>query len=159
MNFQDLISLIQATIAPDVLISGCALMCLVIQTRYGRVVDRIRVFNQEHLDLRTNKSSSKYGADYEKRIDELKTEVTMLMKRGNYLKLSLFALFSSMLGFILTSFVTFFAYLLNAAEIYPLAIATFSAGLVLLIAGVLFAVREVAVSYAAVIHEVKSERY
>jgi hypothetical protein len=159
LNFQDLISLIQATIAPDVLISGCALPCLVIQTRYGRVVDRIRLFNQEHLDLRTNKSSSKYGADYEKRIDEIKTEVTMLMKRGNYLKLSLFALFSSMLGFILTSFLVFFAYLLNASEIYPLAIATFSADLVLLIAGVLFAVREVAVSYAAVIHEVKSERY
>jgi len=159
LNFQDLISLIQATIAPNVLISGCALLCLVIQTRYGRIVDRIRAFNQEHLDLRTNKSSSKYGADYEKRIDVIKTQVTMLMKRGNYLKLSLFAIFSSILGFILTSFLVFFAYLLNAPEIYPLAIATFSAGLLLLIAGVLFVVREVADSYAAVIHEIKSERY
>ena len=159
MNFQDLISLIQATIAPDVMISGCALMCLVIQTRYGRVIDRIRVFNQEHLDLRTNKSSSKYGADYEKRIDEIKTQMTMLIKRGNYLKLSLFALFSSILGFILTSFLVFFAYLLNASEIYPFTIATFSAGLVLLIAGLLFAVKEIAISYAAVIHEVKSEKY
>jgi uncharacterized membrane protein YjjP (DUF1212 family) len=117
------------------------------------------VFNQEHLDLRANKSSSKYGADYEKRIAVIKTQVTMLMKRGNYLKLSLFTIFSSILGFILTSFVTFFAYLLNAPEIYPLAIVTFSAGLVLLIAGVLFVVSEVSVSYAAIIHEVKSEEY
>lgn len=154
-----MISLIQATIAPGVLISSCALLCLVIQTRYGRVVDRIRVFNQEHFDLRMNKSSSKYGADSEKRIEELKTEVTMLMKRGNYLKLSLFGLFSSILGFILTSFLVFFAYLFNTQEVNSLAIVTFSAGLLLLIAGVIFAVREVAVSYAAVIHEVESERY
>lgn len=122
-------------------------------------MDRIRVFNQEHFDSKMHKSSSKYGADAEKRIEELKTEVTMLMKRGNYLKLSLFALFSSILGFVLTSFLMFFAYLLNATEIDSLAIATFSAGLVLLIVGVLFAVREVAVSYAAVIHEIESEKY
>jgi len=159
LNFQDTISLIQATIAPGVLISSCALLCLVIQTRYGRVVDRIRVFNQEHCDLKVNKSSSKYGAGSEKRIEELKTEVKMLMKRGNYLKLSLFGLFSSILAFILTSFLVFFAYLLNTSEIDSLAIVTFSAGLVLLIAGVLYAVREVAVSYAAVIYEVESEGY
>jgi Na+/melibiose symporter-like transporter len=132
LNFDQIISLIQATIAPDVLISGCALLCLVIQTRYGRVVDR-RTFNQEHFDLRKSKSSSKYGPDYEKRIEEIRTEVAMLMKRGNYLKLLLFALFSGILSFILTSFLTFSAYLLNVVEIYPVAIATFSVGLLLII--------------------------
>jgi len=86
LNFDQIISLIQATIAPDVLISGCALLCLVIQTRYGRVVDRMRTFNQEHFDLRKSKSSSKYGSDYERRIEEIRTEVAMLMKRGNYLR-------------------------------------------------------------------------
>jgi len=154
-----MISLIQATIAPGVLISSCALLCLVIQTRYGRVVDRIRVFNQEHFDLKMKKSSSRYGVDFEKRAEELKTEVKMLLKRGNYLKLSLFGLFSSILGFILTSFLIFFAYLLGTAEIDSLAVITFSIGLVLLIAGVIYAVREVAVSYTAVIYEVKSEQY
>jgi len=158
LNFQDMISLIQATLAPGVLISSCALLCLVIQTRYGRVVDRIRMFNQEHNDLTMNRAS-KYGSDKERRIDELKTEVKMLMKRGNYLKLSLFGLFSSILAFILTSFLVFFAYLLGTSEIDPLAIVTFSAGLILLIAGVLYAVGEVAISYAAVVYEVESEHY
>jgi len=130
----------------------------VIQTRYGRVVDRIRGFNQEHCDLRINKSSSRYGTDA-RRTEELKTEVKMLLTRGNYLKLSLFGLFSSILAFIITSFLVFFAYLLNTSNIDSLAIVTFSAGLVLLIAGVLYAVREVSVSYAAVVYEVESERY
>jgi len=159
LNLQDTISLIQATIAPGVLISSCALLCLVIQTRYGRVVDRIRMFNQEHCDLRVNQSLSKSGAASEKRNEELKIEVKMLLERGNYLKLSLFGLFSSILAFILTSFLVFLAYLLNTLEIDPLAIITFSAGLVLLIAGVLYAVREVAVSYSAVVYEVESEQY
>lgn len=159
LNFQEIISLIQATIAPDVLITSCALLCLVIQTRYGRIVDRMRVFNQEHFDLRKSKSSSKYGVDYEKRIEEIKIEVVMLMKQGNYLKLSLFALFCGILSFVLTSFLIFSAYLLNALEIYPIAIVTFCMGLLLLIVGVLYAVREVAISYAAVIHEIKSEQY
>lgn len=159
LNFEQIISLIQATIAPDVLISGCALLCLVIQTRYGRVVDRMRTFNQEHFDLKKNKSSSKYGGDYEKRIEEIKTEVAMLLKRGNYLKLSLFALFSGILSFILSSFLIFLAYLLNAVEIYPVTIAIFSTGLLLIIVGVVYAVREVAVSYSAVVHEIRSEQY
>lgn len=159
MNFQEIIALIQATIAPDVLISGCGLLCLVIQTRYGRVVDRIRLFNQEHFELKRTKSSSKYGADYEKRIQEIKTEVSMLVKRGNFLRLSLFGLFSAILGFILTSFLLFSAYLLNTSDLYSVAIVTFSAGLLLLILGIIFATREVAVSYAAVIHETRSEQY
>lgn len=159
MDFNQLISLIQATIAPDVLISSCALLCLVIQTRYGRVVDRMRAFNQEHFDLKKGKLSSKYGPDYERRIEEIRTEVTMLMKRGNYLKLSLFALFAGILSFILTSFLVFSTYLVNASEIYPVAIVTFSVGLLFIIVGVLYAIREVATSYAAVIHEINSEQY
>jgi len=159
LNFDQIILLIQATIAPDVLISGCALLCLVIQTRYGRVVDRMRTFNQEHFDLKRSKSSSEYGPEYEKRIEEIKTEVAMLMKRGNYLKLSLFGLFTGILSFILTSFLIFSAYLLNAEEIYPVTIVTFSVGLLLIIIGVLYAIREVFTSYAAVVHEIKSEQY
>ena len=151
--------LIQATIAPAVLISACGLLCLVIQSRYGRVIDRIRIFNREHFELKRSKSSSKYGADYEKRIEEIKVQVNMLVKRGNYLKLSLFSLFSGILSFILASFVLFSAYLLDVSEIYPIVIATFSAGLLLIIVGVLYAIREVAVSYAAVVHEIKSEQY
>jgi len=151
--------LIQATIAPAVLISACGLLCLVIQSRYGRVIDRIRIFNREHFELRRSKSSSKYGVDYEKRIEEIKVQVSMLAKRGNYLKLSLFSLFSGILSFILTSFLILSAYLLEISELYPIVIATFSVGLLLIIVGVLYAVREVAISYSAVIHEIKSEQY
>jgi hypothetical protein len=131
----------------------------VIQNRYGRVIDRIRIFNQEYFELKRSKSSSKYGADYERRIEEIKVQVIMLMKRGNYLKLSLFSLFSGILSFILTSFLIFSAYLLEISEVYPIVIATFSVGLLLIIVGVLYAVREVAISYAAVVHEIKSEQY
>jgi hypothetical protein len=119
----------------------------------------MRAFNQEHFDLKKGKLSSKYGPDYERRIEEIRTEVTMLMKRGNYLKLSLFALFAGILSFILTSFLVFSTYLVNASEIYPVAIVTFSVGLLFIIVGVLYAIREVATSYAAVIHEINSEQY
>jgi hypothetical protein len=119
----------------------------------------MRTFNQEHFDLRKSKSSSIYGADYEKRIVETKTEIRMLTKRGNYLKLSLFALFSGILSFILTSFLIFSAYLLNVSVVYPAVIVIFSVGLLLIIVGVLYAIGEVATSYAAVIHEIKSEQY
>lgn len=70
----------------------------------------------------------------------------MLLKRGNYLKLSLFALFSGVLSFILSSFLIFLAYLLNAVEIYPVTIAIFFIDLLLIIVGVVYAIREVAVS-------------
>lgn len=81
------------------------------------------------------------------------------MKRGNYLRLSLLALFSGILGFILISFLIFFAYVLSDSDFYSAPIITFFAGLVLLIIGVLCAIRAVAVSYTAVIHEMRSEQY
>jgi hypothetical protein len=116
----------------------------------------MRTFNQENFELRKNRSSSKHGSDYEARISEIKVEIAMLVKRGNFLKLSLFALFSGILSFVLTSFFIFSAFLLNISELYPAAIATFSVGLLLMIVGVVYAIREVATSYAAVIHEVES---
>lgn len=48
---------------------------------------------------------------------------------------------------------------MQVSDIYSVAIVTFSAGLLLIIVGVLYAVREVAVSYAAVVHEINSEQY
>jgi len=48
---------------------------------------------------------------------------------------------------------------LNVSEIYPVVIATFSVGLLLIIVGVLYAVGEVAISYSAVVHEIRSEQY
>lgn len=83
----------------------------------------------------------------------------MLIRRGNSLRISLFGLFSAILGFILTSFLIFSAYLFSVSEFYSAAIVTFSLGLLLLIVGVLFAIREVAVSYAAVVHETRGEQY
>ena len=159
MNFDQLISLIQATIAPAVLISGCGLLCLIIQTRYGRIIDRMRIFNQEHSDLKKSKSASKYGEDYEKRMGEIKIQMSMLIKRGNYLKLSLFSLFSGILSFILTSLLIFSTYLLNRLDIYYATLVIFSLGLVLITVGMYFVIREVATSYATILHDVKSEQY
>lgn len=159
MNFDQLISLIQVTIAPAVLISGCGLLCLVIQTRYGRIIDRMRIFNQEHSDLKKSKSASMYGEDYEKRMREIKIQMTMLIKRGNYLKLSLFSLFSGILSFILTSLLIFSAYLLNRLDIYYVTLVIFSLGLVLITVGMYFVIREVAKSYATILHDIKSEQY
>ena len=47
----DVIGLFQSVLVPVLMISGIGLFILLIQTRYGRIVDRIRSINYERLEL------------------------------------------------------------------------------------------------------------
>ncbi len=49
-----LTKLFQTALVPVVMFSGNRLFLLIVQTRYGRIIDRIRITNNERLELIKN---------------------------------------------------------------------------------------------------------
>jgi hypothetical protein len=142
---------ISGVLAPVLLISGAGLLALSIQSRYGRVIDRIREFGsemrKEHPDCCSDELRNK-------RKKSVTTQTALLLKRGRYLRNSLFFLYLAVLFASLTSFVVLASFVIDTrgTEIVLL-----SLGLFFLVFGMVSAIQDVALSYRAVELEIEME--
>lgn len=78
---QDLINiqtvdLIQAMLAPGIMISACGLLLLGINNKYSIVVNRIRVLEEEKRKLAAIKKDCGLNEDQLKRLNSIKLQVT-----------------------------------------------------------------------------------
>ena len=144
----DIISaeIISAALAPILLISGAGLLALSIQNRYGRVIDRIREFNTE---MRENVG--------ERRRESIDIQTELLVKRGAFLRNSLFLLFFSVVLSSLSSFIILLEALMGAS-LEPMATIFFSLALLSMFLGMIYAILDVSLSYVAIQKEIEIER-
>lgn len=153
----NIIQLFQTVLVPVLMISGIGLFILIIQTRYGRVVDRIRTINNERLELikrgllKKISNKEKIWNDY--RIQDLQVQIPVLVKRGKLLKDSLRYMFISIFTFIISSLLLFIE------QIFQLSLSTsvlvcFSFGMVLLFLTCINVIKEVTTSYKAVMYDI-----
>ncbi len=107
----NLFTVIQATLAPVVLISAIGLINLSMYNRYGRIHDRIR-----HLlhDIETLTSTSMIGDEKirKRKICSAKNQIEKLLERGKLLKWSLLLLQFSLIGSVADAILIF----LNTVE-------------------------------------------
>jgi hypothetical protein len=157
MDLKQVESLIQSTLVPVVMISGCGLIALVVQTRYGRIIDRIRALSEERRRLSEGLGGIAHHGDPEDRLRAIEAQMATLVRRGLLVKRSLFFIASSVFSFVLTSFLLYLAYVSGApldrlfAFLTPLA---FLAGMTFLLIGMIAMVLEVAASYSSTLAEV-----
>lgn len=150
-------SLIQATLAPVVMISGCGLIALVVQTRYGRIIDRIRALSEERRGLLERSGGLAHQGALDDRLRSIEAQMEKLIRRGLLVKRALFFITSSVFSFVLTSFLLYLAYIAGApfdrlfAFLTPMA---FLAGMAFLLIGMIAMVLEVAASYTSTLAEV-----
>ncbi len=145
------IDIISGVLAPVLLISGAGLLALSIQTRYGRVIDRIRVFGAE---VREDYPECCSPEMREKRKKSVKTQTEILLKRGRYLRNALFFLYLSVLFASITSFIILASFM---GDTMGTEVITLSTGLVFLVLGMISAIQDVALSYRAVELEIELE--
>ena len=139
--------IISAALAPILLISGAGLLALSIQNRYGRVIDRIREFN---LEMRG-------GCKNERRRKSIGIQTELLVRRGVFLRNSLFSLFSSVIFAALSSFFILLE-AMSGSSMEILATASFALALLFMFVGMLFGIMDVALSYTAIEKEIEIER-
>lgn len=145
------------------MISALGLLCLVLQMRYGRVVDIVMKLNSEKRDLRRKlmRASTAREEDQdikfiEERLKTIEDQLDILLKRGLVIKRSLYAMFSAVLCFILTSFLIWVSLtLVTPIEISAIALITFYVGMLLTIVALALLLKDVFMSYTAALLEIK----
>jgi len=162
LDLASLIQFFQATLVPVVMISGIGLVTLIIQTRYSRVVDSARRLNQERLRL-INSLAQMEGSGSAKqrvltgyRLDDIETQIGLLVKRGRILKYSLFSMFTAVFVFIFTSFLIMLQMLAQLTFLVEVIAMSFLVGMFLLLAGGLFVVHDIIYSYDAVLIDLRT---
>lgn len=160
MELKQVESLIQATLVPVVMISGCGLMALVVQTRYGRIIDRLRALSEERRGISDRIGSPAHRGALDDRLRVIESQMAVLIRRGLLAKRALFFIASSVFAFVLTSFLLYLAYAMGPPSDRVFAFATplaFLAGMAFLLIGMLAMVWEVATSYRSTLAEVGAE--
>ena len=125
MDLQTLLGPLQTALVPVVLSSTGGLLCLVVQTRYGRIVDHTR----QLLNLPTPEL-------------EIQKVLEMLFKRARYAKWALFGLFVGVSSFLTLSLVMLISMLFPAPVQAILIVGIFGIGWCSMLMGLWFEVLE-----------------
>ena len=140
-----LINIIESVLTAMFLISGVGLLLLMLQNRYGRVIDRIREFNSEVVRLKNEGSKGKA------RYKSLKTQLCILFRRGKLLRNTMSMLYLAIFFTVCASLLTFVAFFLDDGHLGIILVLTpFSLSLLCILGGLTLAMTEIFLSYDAV---------
>ena len=134
---QPLVTILSASIAPVIVISGVGLLLLSMTNRHSRVIDRTRDLVRE-VD----------GVQEESRRASLVEQVRIIYRRARYLRLAIVLASLSILFVAITVLLLFASQILGFA-VEALAIPCFGLSLVALIGSLYFFIRDVGLSLAA----------
>jgi hypothetical protein len=125
LDLQSLLGQLQTAVVPVVLSSTGGLLCLVVQTRYGRIVDHTRqLLNLPAPDV------------------EIQKVLEMLFKRARYAKWALFGLFVGVSCFLTLSLLILVSVMLPTPVQIALVVGIFSVGWCSMVLGLWFEVLE-----------------
>jgi len=130
LDLQSLLGPVQTALVPVVLSSTGGLLCLLVQTRYGRIIDRTR----ELLKL-----------DHDAEVDR---SLEMLFKRARYAKWSLLGLFFGISSFLTLSLIILVSILFPSTLHPNLIVLVFLVGMSSMLIGVWYEVLELGASFS-----------
>jgi hypothetical protein len=147
-------SVIQAMLSPAVMISCSGLLLLALTPKLGRVIDRIRLLNQEEIVIARKPSLE----DIEKeRLESIEHQTGMLMCRAQLLKRSSGATLLAILFFVITSVLIGISFM-TGAHFVTLTLITFLIGMIFIFGGVGFAYWEIRISHDTIKEEIEASR-
>lgn len=145
---KDLLQLIQAMVAPAVMISACGLLLLGLTNKLGRIIDRIRDLNTE--------DRAHDSAEDPLRRQSIRNQIDQLVRREVLLRSSCGLLFLGVTAFVITSLCVFLSHFADFFE-YLMLIFFLLGTLAVVIAGLL-AYWEMHISHQVVIEEIRELR-
>lgn len=147
MLLQDLVPVLEFSIAPVILISGVGLLLVSMTNRYGRIIDRCRI---QADFLRGHTGGEAYRAGIRHQLD-------ILLHRGRLLRLAIALAALSILQSALL-IITLFLMTLLHLEIPGLIIVLFFGGMACLIGAMVFFIVDINVSLAALKLEIELQK-
>ncbi len=153
----DIVRLLQTVLAPLLGISGLGLFMLVIQTRYASAINRIRALNSERLELvkeALTRSVSENETSWNKnRSEDIRNQISILVKRGKMLRDALEFIVVSVLAFITSSLLLFIDQVTRVSLSLEILV-IFAFGMIMLFLSCVNIIREIRSSYNAVLLDI-----
>ncbi len=145
-------SVIQAMLSPAVMISCSGLLLLALTPKLGRVIDRIRLLNQEKMNIARKPSMEPMENE---RLESIEHQTGMLVYRAQLLKKSSGSTLLAILFFVMTSVLIGIS-VIAEVNIVTLTLITFLIGMVFIFGGVGFAYLEIRISHNAITEEIEA---
>lgn len=157
LNFTS-VDLIQAMLAPGIMISACGLLLLGTNNKYSLVVNRIRVLEEEKRRMVSQKRTQTLNEEQSKRLNSIQMQVERFAFRVKLVRNTVFFYTLGVAFFILASLSIGGDFFLKDLELQSLSVTLFLMGMVSVLIGVSHAAREVWKGYEIVkIEIVESE--
>jgi len=146
---ENTVNLIQAILAPGIMISACGLLLLGTNNKYSLVVNRIRALDEEKRKMLWNKELTDLNTKENKRLSNIQQQLQLFYSRIRFVRNAVFSYTTAVALFITTS-------LLIGLYKEKFALITFLLGMLFVLIGSLFMLREIIVGYKIVKIEVSS---
>lgn len=149
----DVVEMIQAMLAPGIMISACGLLLLGMNNKYSLVVNRIRLLDEEKRRFNLMMLSKALELHEQKRLDSISMQINLFFNRIKIIRNAVLCYSIAIAFFILTSFGIGLSQF-ETIDFTPIATVLFLCGMLAVVGGVLFAAREIVKGYKIVTIEV-----
>jgi hypothetical protein len=157
MSTQMIGQIIQAIVAPVVMVTACAIIIGGMMTQYGAINDRIRNLDHERLDLlRAGLAAGAVDAISQERIDEIDFQVPRLVHRHEQVQVAILLAYGAILCFVAT--MISIAIATRVSPVVMMTLVLFLAGVVTLLASIAQMAREIRGSHDAIRFEAQKVR-
>ena len=151
-NIQDVAHAAQAIngiLAPAIMISASALIILALQGKYSQLIDRLRALNDER---RRMKQSPQYS---EQRFANIVEQIEAILFRARLVRNSIMSLYLAIMLFVVSSIVIGVRLTLGINVPIQPSLIVFMAGMLFVLAGVLYILRDIGSAYKVAQLEVR----
>ncbi len=147
------VNVIQAMLAPGLMISACGLLILGMNNKYSMVVTRIRLLSEEWRRIKSAKDNPVDGPAMV-RLDSVSAQLDKSLVRLKLVRNAVFCYSLSVAFFIFSSLFIGLRLLAASRPVEWLILGAFTAGVITVLCGVGFAAREVWHGYRIVMIEI-----
>jgi hypothetical protein len=156
-NHISIVQVIQLMLAPGIMISACGLLILGMNNKYSLVVNRIRLLNEEKRRLILKAGEKEFTYEENIRLHSLARQLSALGYRVKLVRNSVVANAIAVGFFVLTSLFIGLEYLFANENLNYVVTFLFLAGMLNVLAGVVFSAYESIKGYEIIRFEVKAD--
>ena len=142
-----IVNIIQAMLAPGIMISACGLLLLGANNKYSLVINRIRILDEEIRKLRDMKLQGTINKEHESRLHNIELQTAMLVKRFLIIRNTLLSYLIAVAFFIITCLAIGLQFSAKSINLHNVVIMLFLAGMISVLVGIIYAVIEVIKGY------------
>jgi hypothetical protein len=136
-------SVIQAMLAPGIMISACGLLLLGMNNKYSLVVSRIRALADEKRKLITPPKHGNLNKVEENRLNNINLEIELFAFRVILVKKAVTSYYIAVAFFILASLLIGLNFVTEMKATYIIALISFLSGMISVVVGVYYAALEI----------------